>query len=155
MKRLFLKKSVRIEQAYFGEANPAGGGPFLSSQQIFILSRRDSPGGPTDEQLFGEANPAGGGPFLPSQQIFILSREGSPGAPTDEQLFARQNFLGPAIGLSYPDMTLLALALLLPLGPKTYIDSRQRPTAANDGEYRQLVSVCNTSRREASSSLLR
>jgi hypothetical protein len=61
----------------------------------------------------------------------------------------------PAIGLSYPDMSLVRLALLLPLGPKTYVDSRQRPTAANDGEYRQLVSVCNTSRRAARSSLLR
>ena len=30
-----------------------------------------------------------------------------------------------------------------------------KPTAANDGEYRQLVSVCNTPRQEASSSLLR
>ena len=34
----------------------------------------------------------------------------------------------------------------------TYDKGRQLPT---DGEYQQLVSVCNTSRREASSSLLR
>jgi hypothetical protein len=29
-------------------------------------------------------------------------------------------------------MSLVRLALLLPLGPKTYVDSRQRPTAANE-----------------------
>ena len=26
--------------------------------------------------------------------------------PADEQLFTRQNFLGPTVGLSYPDMSL-------------------------------------------------
>ena len=38
---------------------------------------------------------------------------------------------------------------------KRMSNSRQRPTAANDGEYRQLVRFCNTPRREPSSSLLR
>ena len=36
--------------------SPPGGGPFLSSQQIFILSREALAGGPADEQLFAQQN---------------------------------------------------------------------------------------------------
>jgi hypothetical protein len=81
--------------------------------------------------LFGHA-PTGRGTIFISRNKFLSSRGRELAAgPADEQLFTRQNFLCPAMGLSYSDMTLLALALLLPLGPKTYVDSRQRPTTAN------------------------
>jgi hypothetical protein len=44
--------------------------------------------------------------FIFRSKFLSYSREGLAGGPTDEQLFARQNFLCPAMGLSYPDMSL-------------------------------------------------
>ena len=101
-------------------------------------------------------HPPGGGPFsFFATNFYSRGRELAAG-PADEQLFTRQNFLCPAMDLSYSDITLLALALLsyrsVQKRISTHDKGRQLPMTVN---YRQLVSVCNTSRGEASSSLLR
>ena len=63
-------------------------------------------------------SPPGGRPFLSSEQILILSREGLAGGPADKQLFARQNFLYPAMGLSFTRLVnLLQIAVGYRPGP--------------------------------------
>ena len=86
-----------------------------------------------------------------SQQIFIFAREGARRRTTVEQLFTRQNFLCPAMGLWCSDIhSSLHSHSSYRSVQKRMSTPRQRQTAAEcDG-----VGVCNTSRREARSSLL-
>ena len=92
-------------------------GTILSSQQIFILLREGSSAGQRmNNFLPGKTSYAPQWAFdhvtYPEGDHFIFAANFYPiegglvGGPADEQLFTRQNFLCPAVGLSYPDISL-------------------------------------------------
>jgi hypothetical protein len=82
--------------------------------------------------IFGHAPTGRGTIFIFAANFHPIEGGARSAGQRVSYLFARLNLPCPAIGLSYPAMSLVRLALLLPLGPKTYVDSRQRPTAANE-----------------------
>ena len=94
----------------------------------------------------------GRGTIFISRNKFLSSRGRELAAgPADEQLFARQNFPCPAMGLSYPDMSFRCTRT----PPTARSKNVCRLTTTADSCQCDGVGVCNTSRREASSSLLR
>ena len=68
----------------------------------------------------------GGGPFsFFAANFYHIGGEARRRA-SSEQLFARQNFPCPAMGLSYPDMSFVKLALPLTARPKKLMSTHDK-----------------------------